>query len=97
VLLWEQGWNYVFAVVIGLGLGLFLITFVGPALIFTDVVTALSSNASIYTLPVQLVVPAWLIIGLLGALVVICGVALALMARLVSRPSMSQTLRLNED
>ncbi|GHO72523.1 hypothetical protein KSD_02940 [Ktedonobacter sp. SOSP1-85] len=97
VLLWEQGWIYVFAVVLGLGLGLFLMTFVGPALIFTDVVTALSSKASIYTLPVQLVVPAWLIIGLLGALVVICGVALALMARLVSRPSMSQTLRLNED
>ncbi|BCL83585.1 hypothetical protein ccbrp13_60500 [Ktedonobacteria bacterium brp13] len=97
VLLWEQGWIYVFAVVLGLGLGLFLMTFVGPALIFTDVVTTRSSNASIYTLPVQLVVPAWLIIGLLGALVVICGVALALMARLVSRPSMSQTLRLNED
>lgn len=97
VLLWEQGWIYVFAVVLGLGLGLFLMTFVGPALIFTDVVTALSSKASIYTLPIQLVVPAWLVIGLLGALVVICTVALALMARLVSRPSMSQTLRLNED
>ena len=97
VLLWEQGWIYVFAVVLGLGLGFFLLTFVGPALVFTDIVTALGVKNTIYAVPVQLVLPAWLIVGLLGTLVVVCGIALALMARLVSRPSLSQTLRLNED
>jgi ABC-type antimicrobial peptide transport system permease subunit len=97
VLLWEQGGIYVLALVLGLTLGLFLLTFVGPALVFTDIVTALTSRTAIYSLPVQLVTPLWLIAGVLGALVLICGVALGLMARLVSRPSLGQILRLNED
>ena len=97
VLLWEQGGIYVAALVLGLALGLFLLTFVGPALIFTDVVTALGSQNEIYLLPAQLIIPGWLIVSLLGALVLICGVALALMTRLVARPSLGQVLRLNED
>jgi ABC-type antimicrobial peptide transport system permease subunit len=97
VLLWEQGSIYVLAFVLGLVLGLFLLTFVGPALIFTDIVTAQTSRTSIYFLPVQLITPIWLIAGVLGVLILICGVALVLMARLVSRPSLGQILRLNED
>jgi ABC-type antimicrobial peptide transport system permease subunit len=97
VLLWEQGSIYILALVLGLTLGLFLLTFVGPALIFTDIVTAVTSRTSIYSLPVQLFVPVWLIASVLGVLVLICGVALVLMARLVSRPSLGQILRLNED
>lgn len=97
ILLWEQGGSYIFALILGLGLGLFLLTFVGPALVFTDVLTSFISRNQIYTLPVQNVVPIGLIAGLLGALVVICGLALALMARLVARPSLGQILRLNED
>ena len=97
VLFWEQGAIYVTALALGLVLGLFLLTFVGPALTFTDVVTAHVSGNSIYPLPTLLVAPTRLIIGLLGALALICGIALALMARLVSRPSLGQVLRLNED
>jgi ABC-type lipoprotein release transport system permease subunit len=101
VLLWEQGSIYILALLLGLTLGSFLQTFIGPALVFTDIVTGLaagfSSGPLIYSLPVQLVTPIWLIAGVLGGLVLICGIALALMARLVSRPSLGQILRLNED
>ena len=97
VLLWEQGGIYIAALVLGLVLGLFLLTFVGPSLVFTDVVTAAVSRLPVYDLPAQLVTPVWLVGGLLGALVLICGVALVFMARLVSRPSLGQILRLNED
>jgi ABC-type antimicrobial peptide transport system permease subunit len=97
VLLWEQGSVYVAAVVLGLVLGFFLQTFIGPALVFTDVVTARISSFPMYTLPVQLITPGWLVGGLLGLLVLICGIALLLMARLVSRPFLAQILRLNED
>ena len=97
VLLWEQGSIYLLALALGLTLGLFLLTFVSPALVFTDIVTAVTSRTSIYSLPVQLIVPVWLIASVLGTLAVICGVALVLMARLISRPSLGQILRLNED
>lgn len=97
VLLWEQGGIYIAALVLGLALGGFLLLFVNQALVFTDIVTAESSRSAIYILPVQFIAPVWLIIGLLGALMVVCGIALALMARLVARPSLGQILRLNED
>lgn len=97
VFLWEQGGIYVAALALGLALGLFIQTFVGPALVFTDVVISLSSKNGIYLLPVQLITPVWLIGGLLGALVLVCAIALALMTRLVARPSLGQILRLNED
>ncbi len=98
VLFWEQGGIYMAALMLGLALGGFLLIFVKQALVFTDIITAESTNTtSFYTLPVQLIAPIGLIVGLLGALVVICGMALALMARLVARPSLGQILRLNED
>jgi ABC-type antimicrobial peptide transport system permease subunit len=97
VLLWEQGGIYVAALALGLALGSFLLIFVKQALVFTDIVTAATSRSLVYILPAQLVAPIWLIAGLLGTLVVICAVALALMARLVARPSLGQILRLNED
>jgi hypothetical protein len=46
--------------------------------------------------PIQIVIPAALVYILI-ALVLICIVALALMVRIVSRPSKSQTVRLSED
>jgi len=46
--------------------------------------------------PIQIVIPAALVYILI-ALVLICIIALALMVRIVTRPSVSQTLRLNED
>jgi len=47
--------------------------------------------------PVQTIIPYFQLLFLLGGLVIICLVALLLMAYIVSRPSLSQTLRLNED
>ena len=41
--------------------------------------------------------PYFQLLFLLGGLVIICLVVLLLLARIVSRPSLSQTLRLNED
>jgi Tfp pilus assembly protein PilX len=46
--------------------------------------------------PIQIVIPPMLVIAL-AVLVIICIVALGMMIRVVSRPSISQTLRLNED
>ena len=97
VLLWEQGGMYIAALVLGLALGGFLLLFVKQALVFTDIITAASSKNAVYILPARLVAPTWLIVGLLGTLVMVCGIALALMARLVARPSLGQILRLNED
>jgi hypothetical protein len=88
--------------VLGVALGA-LLTWTGvPNLVFTNPIAPgnLTSNAEFYViqhvLPVQVVVPGTLgIAG--GAFLAISGLALALMTRLVSRPSISQTLRLNED
>ena len=63
-----------------------------PVLYLTDFVDRIDSST-----PAQVVAPTLLNAALLGVVVCTCIVALALMARLVSRPSLSQTLRLNED
>jgi sensor histidine kinase YesM len=47
--------------------------------------------------PVQTIIPYQQLALLLGGLIVICLLALLLMARIVSRPSIAQILRLNED
>jgi ABC-type antimicrobial peptide transport system permease subunit len=92
VLLWELGSVCVAALALGAGLGFLLMQLIMPVLYITDFVVGINSGT-----PVQVVVPTLLIAIVLGAVVCICVVALALMARLVSRPSLSQTLRLNED
>jgi ABC-type antimicrobial peptide transport system permease subunit len=92
VLLWELGSVCAAALALGAGLGFLLMLLIMPVLYITDFVVGINSGT-----PVQVVVPTLLIAIVLGAVVCICVVALALMARLVSRPSLSQTLRLNED
>ena len=92
VLLWELGGVCAAALALGAGLGFLLMQLIMPVLYITDFVEGIDSRT-----PAQVVVPALLIAIVLGAVVCICVVALALMARLVSRPSLSQTLRLNED
>jgi hypothetical protein len=81
------------------GIGAFIVQAVIPTLTLTDFNTSVSSN-QFYTLqttfPTQIVLPSSLLLVLL-ALVAIYGVALTMMVRIVSRPSLSQTLRLNED
>ena len=47
--------------------------------------------------PIQLVIPYGPLLIALAVLIVICGLALGIMARIASRPSIGMTLRLNED
>ncbi len=92
VLLWELGIICAAALALGVGLGYLLTTLTGPVLYLTDFIENIRSGT-----PPQVVIPSLQFAITLGAIVCICIVALALMARLVSRPSLSQTLRLNED
>lgn len=92
VLLWELGIICAAALALGLGLGYLLTTLVGPVLFLTDFIENIR-----YGTPAQVVIPSLQFAITLGAIICICVIALALMARLVSRPSLSQTLRLNED
>lgn len=103
VLLWEQSIVYTTSIVLGMLFGVFLSLLALPTLVFTSVGGAGSgqiTNGEFYVSqsvpPIQVVIPLslWLT---LAVLVVICVVAIGMMVRIVSRPSISQTLRLNED
>jgi FtsX-like permease family protein len=96
VLFWEQGIVYTLALALGVGLGAVLTAAVLPLLVFV-------SNASnrgfvpVDIPPVRTVLPPGTLLSALGALVVVCVLAILLMVSVVSRASISQTLRLNED
>ena len=104
VLLWEQIVVYLTALFLGIIFGAILSATAVPTLAFTSlsaggVLSSLSSD-EFYVfqriIPAQVVIP--LSLGLaFAALVAICVVALWIMASVTLRPSMSQTLRLNED
>lgn len=104
ILSWEQTIIYITSLLLGVFCGALLSLLALPAIIFTSVTTTgatsdLSSGAFFVLQnvpPIQLVLPVTLLI-VLGILVVICATALAIMIRVVSRPSISQTLRLNAD
>ena len=97
LLLWEQGFVYLLAFLLGTGLGAMLTIFVAPAVTLLDL-TGASSQYNPYDVPpVQTIIPYLQLALLLGGLTIVCLVALLLMARIVSRPSLSQALRLNED
>ena len=102
VLFWEQGLVYLTALGLGALFGAFLVMTLVPELIFTSppATDVPISRGEFYALQhllsIQIVLPAVLSIAL-TALVVICLFALAMMARLVSKPALSQILRLNED
>jgi putative ABC transport system permease protein len=103
-LAWEQAIVYTTSLLLGLLFGTILAVLALPVLIYSSVPSSgtasnLSSSAFFVlqnTPPIQIVIPVTLIY-VLAALVLICIVALALMIRIVLRPSISQTLRLNED
>lgn len=103
-LAWEQAIVYTTSLLLGLLFGTILAVLALPVLIYSSVpstgaVSSLSSSAFFVlqnTPPIQVIVPIALVY-VLAALVLICIVALALMIRIVLRPSISQTLRLNED
>lgn len=102
MLCWEQGVVYCVALVLGILLGMLLVLTEVPALVFTNPTTpdtAVSSTEFFvmqHVLPVQIGLPPSLGIGL-AALAFIGIGAVALMARLVSAPDISQKLRLSED
>jgi hypothetical protein len=102
VLLWEQGIVYTLSLGLGVVIGAVLSAAVLPAIIFTTGTarTNVGSQQFIDAIdvpPIQTVVP-WSQVGLvLGGLVAISLVSILLMTAQVARPSISQTLRLNED
>lgn len=97
LLLWEQGFIYLLAFLLGTGLGAMLTIFVAPAVTLLDLTGASSLYNPYDVPPVQTIIPYLQLALLLVGLVIVCLMALLLMARIVSRPSLSQTLRLNED
>ncbi len=104
VLLWEQGIIYIVACLTGILFGLVLTLTAVPTLTFTSAPAAgILSSLSIdefydiqHIIPTQIVIPSSLALAFL-ALLLLCALALYLMARTVLHPSTSQTLRLNED
>jgi ABC-type antimicrobial peptide transport system permease subunit len=95
VLLWEQSLVYILALFLGLSLGTMLTMFVAPTVGNLPIGSGLDLPFDIPA--IQVVIPYLQLLLLLGVLMIICLVALLLMARIVSRPSLGQTLRLNED
>jgi uncharacterized protein (DUF2267 family) len=105
-LMWEQGIIYTTAFGLGILFGALFSFLVIPGLVFTSVApsnAASTGNISASTFygiqsipPIQIVVPLSLVIAL-ALLVIACIGALGMMIRIVSRTSISQLLRLNED
>ena len=104
VLAWEQGIIYTTAILEGILFGVILSILAIPALIFSSVLpnqlTGNLSTADFYsvqTVPaINIVMPTSLGIAL-AILVGICLIAIGLMVLAVARPSIGQTLRLNQD
>ncbi len=105
VLTWEQSLVYATAIGLGVAFGLLLSFLVLPAFVFTTVTTSGSINqfstGEFYVVqnvpPIQMIIPGLLVCVALGILVAICLLAVGLMVRIVSRPSVSMTLRFSED
>jgi ABC-type lipoprotein release transport system permease subunit len=101
VLLWEQSIVYATSLILGLLFGVLLSLLALPSLIFTSAGSSVTiSTGEFYVIqsvpPISVVIPITLWIAL-AVLIIICIVAIWMMVRIVSRPSISQTLRLNED
>lgn len=100
MLTWEQAIIYITGLIVGVGFGALLSFSVIPALTFTNLnAEDLSSNqfyALQSALPTQIVIPSSLPLALF-VLIAIYAIALTMMVRVVSKPSLGQVLRLNED
>lgn len=104
ILLWEQGIVYLAAILLSLPLGGVLVWLVVPKLVFTGLPThsALSEiSADLFYLlqqapAPQVIIPSTLQLAWPVSLL-ICVLALLLMARMILRASYGQELRLNED
>jgi hypothetical protein len=99
LLLWEQGIVYVSALALGLLLGLVLALAALPALIFTSGIARISVDGGppIDIPAVQATVP-WAQLGLvLGGVAILSAVAVAITTFVLSRASLGEVLRLNQD
>ncbi len=97
VLLWEQGIIYGTAITLGVALGVILIAVVLPAMVFTGLFEGQGFVTILNVPPVQIVWPAVTLGLVIGGMIAVCIVAIALMTRIATQPSIGQTLRLNED
>ncbi len=101
----EQGITYSAGLLTGLLAGFLFSIIIIPYFVFTTIAAnpgqAQLTNGEFYVVqnvpPIQLVIPSLSIVIALAVLVVICAIALGIMLRIASRPSIAQTLRLNED
>ncbi|HVU67131.1 MAG TPA: ABC transporter permease [Ktedonobacteraceae bacterium] len=101
---WEQGIIYTAALLLGILTGALLAALSLPSLVLTSVlpsqITGQVNNTSFYAAqfvpPLQVIIPPSLWLAL-GALVVICLLALGLMVHKIARSSVALILRLNED
>ena len=102
-LAWEQGIIYTVALLLGILAGSLLAVLSLPSLVLTSVLpgqTGSVSNTNFYAAqfvpPLQVVIPItlWLV---LGALVLVCLLALGMMMRRVANSSIGVVLRLSED
>jgi len=103
-LTWEQSIIYSTAILLGILYGAVFSALVVPRLIFTSVGSSSApsdlTNNQFYVMqsvpPIRIAIPPLLVFAL-ATIGIICVVAVGIMVRIVSRPSISQTLRLNED
>lgn len=89
VLVWEQALIYSIGLLLGLAFGTLLASTIVPTLITHNTI-------GVNPLPARLIIPSTLILALLGVFIMFVS-ALGMMIYNVSKPSMSQILRLNED
>ena len=98
VLLWEQSIIYGTAVILGVGLGALLASIVLPVMVFTNLLQGSRFNEiALNVPPVAITVPGSALALVIAGVIAVCAFVIALMTRIVARPSISQTLRLNED
>ncbi len=102
ILTYEQVIVYATAIGLGVAFGILLSFLILPAFIFTSSIGNAVGGTGLFYItqsvpPIQMVIPGVLIALAVGLLAAICIVALGMMVRIVSRPALSSTLRLNSD
>ncbi len=102
ILTYEQAIIYATAIGLGVAFGLLLSFLILPAFVFTSSVGNAITDTGIFYIaqdvpPIQMIIPGVLIAMAVGILVAVCVLALGMMVRIVSRPSLSNILRLNGD
>ncbi|HZR39359.1 MAG TPA: FtsX-like permease family protein, partial [Ktedonobacteraceae bacterium] len=104
ILSWEQGITYALMLLLGLLMGIVFSAMALPSLILSSITILGGDNSSPSgsltfqgDLPtIRVIIPPTLLVILI-LIIITCIIVLGMMVRIVSRPSLSQTLRLNAD